>query len=61
LSAALRENRIATPHIGGLTPSALESQSRETVRQVKAIITDDVPRGTVNADHWRRRVAKPPG
>ena len=31
-------NVIATPHIGGLTPPAIESQSLETVRQVEAII-----------------------
>jgi D-3-phosphoglycerate dehydrogenase len=48
-------NVIATPHIGGLTPPAIESQSLETVRQVKAIIAGDVPAGAVNADHWKRR------
>jgi D-3-phosphoglycerate dehydrogenase len=48
-------NVIATPHIGGLTPPAIESQSLETVRQVKAIIAGDVPPGAVNADHWKRR------
>ena len=48
-------NVIATPHIGGLTPPAIESQSLETVRQVKAIIAGDVPVGAVNADHWKRR------
>jgi D-3-phosphoglycerate dehydrogenase len=48
-------NVIATPHIGGLTPRAIESQSLETVRQVKAIIAGDVPPGAVNADHWKRR------
>ena len=48
-------NVIATPHIGGLTPQAIESQSAETVRQVKAIIAGEVPVGAVNAEHWRRR------
>jgi D-3-phosphoglycerate dehydrogenase / 2-oxoglutarate reductase len=48
-------NVIATPHIGGLTPPAIESQSLETVRQVEAIITGKVPIGAVNADHWTRR------
>jgi D-3-phosphoglycerate dehydrogenase / 2-oxoglutarate reductase len=52
-------NVIATPHIGGLTPPAIESQSLETVRQVKAIIAGDVPPGAVNADHWKRRVSAP--
>ena len=48
-------NVIATPHIGGLTPPAIESQSLETVRQVEAIIDGEVPVGAVNADHWTRR------
>jgi D-3-phosphoglycerate dehydrogenase len=48
-------NVIATPHIGGLTPPAIESQSLETVRQVEAIINGKVPTGAVNADHWTRR------
>jgi D-3-phosphoglycerate dehydrogenase len=49
-------NVIATPHIGGLTPPAIESQSLESVRQVEAIINGDVPAGAVNAEHWTRRV-----
>ena len=48
-------NVIATPHIGGLTPPAIESQSLETVRQVEAIIAGKVPAGAVNADRWKRR------
>jgi D-3-phosphoglycerate dehydrogenase / 2-oxoglutarate reductase len=48
-------NVIATPHIGGLTPQAIESQSSETVRQVEAIIAGRVPVGAVNAELWRRR------
>jgi D-3-phosphoglycerate dehydrogenase len=48
-------NVIATPHIGGLTPQAIESQSSETVRQVEAIIAGKVPVGAVNAEHWKRR------
>jgi D-3-phosphoglycerate dehydrogenase / 2-oxoglutarate reductase len=48
-------NVIATPHIGGLTPQAIESQSSETVRQVEAILAGKVPAGAVNAEHWRRR------
>jgi D-3-phosphoglycerate dehydrogenase len=48
-------NVIATPHIGGLTLPAIESQSSETVRQVEVIIHGRVPRGAVNADHWTRR------
>jgi len=48
-------NVIATPHIGGLTPPAIESQSFETVRQVEAVIDGKVPAGAVNAAHWTRR------
>ena len=46
---------IATPHIGGLTPPAIESQSLETVRQVEKIIAGEAPVGAVNADRWTRR------
>jgi D-3-phosphoglycerate dehydrogenase len=49
------QNVIATPHIGGLTPPAIESQSLETVRQVEAIIGGKAPPGAVNADRWTRR------
>jgi D-3-phosphoglycerate dehydrogenase len=52
---ARRPNVIATPHIGGLTPPAIESQSLETVGQVTAIINGKVPTGAVNADRWTRR------
>jgi D-3-phosphoglycerate dehydrogenase len=48
-------NVIATPHIGGLTPPAIESQSLETVQQVEAIIAGKAPNGAVNAEHWTRR------
>ena len=48
-------NVIATPHIGGLTPPAIESQSLETVRQVEAMIKGKVPAGAVNAAYWTRR------
>jgi D-3-phosphoglycerate dehydrogenase len=50
-------NVIATPHIGGLTPPAIESQSLETVHQIEAIIFGKVPIGAVNAEHWTRRPA----
>ena len=48
-------NVIATPHIGGLTPPAIEYQSLETVRQVDAIIRGEIPTGAVNPEHWTRR------
>ncbi|CCE11987.1 conserved hypothetical protein [Bradyrhizobium sp. STM 3843] len=46
---------IATPHIGGLTPQAIEHQAAETVRQVASIIKGEAPVGAVNAEHWTRR------
>jgi D-3-phosphoglycerate dehydrogenase len=48
-------NVIATPHIGGLTPQAIEHQALETVRQVAAIIKGESPNGAVNEQHWTRR------
>src|ERR1700759_3366808 len=56
-SAALAQlpNVIATPHIGGLTPQAIEHQALETVRQVAAIIKGETPVGAVNTEHWTRR------
>jgi len=48
-------NVIATPHIGGLTPQAIEHQSMETVRQVEKIIAGEIPVGAVNAARWTRR------
>jgi len=48
-------NVIATPHVGGLTPQAIEYQSLETVRQVEAIARGEIPQGAVNADRWTRR------
>jgi D-3-phosphoglycerate dehydrogenase len=45
---------IATPHIGGLTPAAIEHQSMETVAQVTALAQGRVPDGAVNAEHALR-------
>ena len=55
LGLAKLPNVIATPHIGGLTPPAIESQSLETVRQVEQIMAGEAPVGAVNADRWTRR------
>jgi D-3-phosphoglycerate dehydrogenase len=55
LGLAKLPNVIATPHIGGLTPPAIESQSLETVRQVEKIVAGEVPVGAVNASTWTRR------
>jgi D-3-phosphoglycerate dehydrogenase len=56
-SAALANlpNVIATPHVGGLTPQAIDHQALETVRQVAAIIKGETPVGAVNTEHWTRR------
>jgi len=40
---------IATPHVGGLTPQAIEHQSLETVAQVAEILQGRSPKGAVNA------------
>jgi D-3-phosphoglycerate dehydrogenase / 2-oxoglutarate reductase len=42
---------VATPHIGGLTPPAIEHQALETVAQVSEIIQGRVPKGAVNQPH----------
>ena len=46
---------ISTPHIGGLTPPASESQAFDTVRQVEALVEGKVPPGAVNLACWTRR------
>lgn len=46
---------IATPHIGGLTPSAIEHQALETVQKVGDILGGRLPaKGAVNAEHASR-------
>lgn len=42
---------IATPHVGGLTPPAIEHQALETVAQTAAILQGRIPSGAVNAAH----------
>jgi D-3-phosphoglycerate dehydrogenase len=49
---------IATPHIGGLTPAAIEHQALETVRQVADIVQGRAPVGAVNAPHAHRLPAR---
>ena len=58
LDLAKLPNVIATPHVGGLTPQAIEHQSAETVRQVAEIIGGNAPVGAVNAASWTRRPEK---
>jgi D-3-phosphoglycerate dehydrogenase len=56
-----RPDVIATPHIGGLTPQAIEHQAFDTVHQVAELVAGRVPPGAVNADKATRlaRLRKP--
>jgi D-3-phosphoglycerate dehydrogenase / 2-oxoglutarate reductase len=45
---------VATPHIGGLTPEAIEHQALETVAQAAEIVKGRAPKGSVNADKATR-------
>jgi D-3-phosphoglycerate dehydrogenase len=47
-------NVIATPHIGGLTPEAIEAQALETVEQVKALVSGRLPHNAINPDQAMR-------
>jgi D-3-phosphoglycerate dehydrogenase len=51
---AARADVLATPHAAGLTQPAIEHQSLETVAQAADIAKGRVPKGAVNAEHWRR-------
>ena len=48
LRLANRKNVIATPHIGGLTPQAVEHQAFDTVKQARELLSGRVPPGAVN-------------
>jgi D-3-phosphoglycerate dehydrogenase / 2-oxoglutarate reductase len=54
LSLAQHPRVIATPHIGGLTPQAIEHQSMETVKQVADLLQGRMPLGAVNPEHALR-------
>ena len=47
---AARADVVATPHIGGMTPEAMEHQAMDTVRQIAALARKEMPEGAVNAD-----------
>ena len=49
---------IATPHLAGLTPQAIEHQSLETVTQAAEILVGRAPKGAVNADSATRLKAR---
>jgi len=53
---AAMPNVIATPHIGGLTPPAIEAQALHTVEQVRALVSRAMPDGAVNAATWTRKI-----
>ena len=50
LALAQHPRVVASPHIAGLTPQAIEHQSLETVSQVASLIQRQLPVGTVNGD-----------
>ena len=47
---AARADVLATPHIGGMTPEAMEHQAMDTVRQIASLARREIPDGAVNAD-----------
>ena len=54
---------IATPHVGGLTPPAIEHQALETVEQLRSMLQGRAPVGAVNAERatrWQRLAADTP-
>ncbi|MGF6875816.1 NAD(P)-dependent oxidoreductase [Paraburkholderia sp. MM5477-R1] len=51
---------VATPHVGGLTPQAIEHQAFDTVRQIRSLLAGTVPDGAVNAEH-AVRIGRLPG
>lgn len=51
---ARRADVIATPHIAGLTPQAIEHQAMDTVRQVEALAAGRLPDNAVNAPRATR-------
>ncbi len=53
LAIARHPRAIATPHLGGLTPS-LYQQSVEAVAQVADIVAGRMPGNALNAEHARR-------
>jgi D-3-phosphoglycerate dehydrogenase len=55
---ASRDDVLATPHVGGVTPEANLHQAMETVRQVTAILAGEIPPGAINPDRATRLRAK---
>jgi D-3-phosphoglycerate dehydrogenase len=51
---AQRADVIATAHVGGLTPEAIQHQAFDTVNQVAELVAGRIPPGAVNADRAAR-------
>lgn len=49
VALARRADVVAAPHIGGMTPEAMEHQAMDTVRQVAALARGEMPENAVNA------------
>lgn len=49
-SLAALSNVIATPHVGGQTPPAVEYQALETVEQVRALCQGEMPHNALNPE-----------
>jgi len=54
LALAALPNVIATPHVGGQTPPAIEFQALETVDQVQALARGQMPHNAINPDDAQR-------
>jgi len=54
LNLAALPNVVATPHVGGLTPEAIEAQALETVEQVKTLLWGELPHNAVNPERASR-------
>jgi D-3-phosphoglycerate dehydrogenase len=54
LFLARRPDVLATPHIAGLTPGAIEHQAFDTVEQVRALLAGKAPKGAVNIEKATR-------
>lgn len=54
LALARRADVLATPHVAGLTPDAIEHQAFDTLAQVRALLAGEVPPGAVNTEQAHR-------
>jgi D-3-phosphoglycerate dehydrogenase len=64
LQLASRPNVLASPHIGGLVPEAIEYQALRTAQQVRTILAGGIPDGAVNpesASRMKRMIPKANG